>query len=426
MKQINIYILAGGISLALFSACGKVRQLTIDDSLPEPHVEMLHETGEYRQTFSLRMPRQLNVKALDEKGAPVKGETFLFSLTPNGSPFTSVVTDNKGEIKTSVELPTSVKEVYVRPQSGAVRAEQTMQVAGDKAFVYTNKSSIPDNRQQQHTEQPVTSQIEEAVAPVEKADTLRLGDEEVFSTDYYFGTLAFEDFWPEKGDYDFNDVVIRYEYGLEVNARGVVTGVRMVFTPIAVGALNANGFGIQLPIRTADCAADFLEEGNTQATVILTNDVHSAFRRGGIVNTEKGKPRYAGTTYIVNLKLQPSVQLHRKRVRFGDFNPFIFARNRSHEIHLPGKHPTEKADRSLFGTKSDCSVPEKGLFYRMDNHYPWALDIPRKDAGSPAWRYPYERVTVTQAYPNYLDWTQDWYDTTNPANVNEEWVTDYK
>ena len=32
-----------------------------------------------------------------------------------------------------------------------------------------------------------------------------------------FGTLAFEDLWPAKGDYDFNDIVIDYQYNFPVH-----------------------------------------------------------------------------------------------------------------------------------------------------------------------------------------------------------------
>lgn len=38
-------------------------------------------------------------------------------------------------------------------------------------------------------------------------------DEDKTSIDFLKGTYAFEDLWPSQGDYDMNDVVVRYNYG---------------------------------------------------------------------------------------------------------------------------------------------------------------------------------------------------------------------
>ncbi|MEO1384463.1 MAG: LruC domain-containing protein, partial [Bacteroidota bacterium] len=51
-----------------------------------------------------------------------------------------------------------------------------------------------------------------------------------------FGTLAFEDFWPSKGDYDFNDLVLDYNYELKVNANNKVTEIDATFIVRAIGA----------------------------------------------------------------------------------------------------------------------------------------------------------------------------------------------
>ena len=76
------------------------------------------------------------------------------------------------------------------------------------------------------------------------------------------------------------------------------------------------------------------------------------------------------------------------------------------------------------GGNDDCSMPEKGYYYRMDNDYPWALDIPSSNNSlNNLWRYPIEGKGVSEAYPDYLNWTSasghhiNWLDKQNSAYI---------
>ena len=60
-----------------------------------------------------------------------------------------------------------------------------------------------------------------------------------------YGTYAFEDFWPKKGDYDFNDFVIGYNYEVARNASNDIW-VEMNLRLKALGAGFQSGFGISL------------------------------------------------------------------------------------------------------------------------------------------------------------------------------------
>ena len=51
--------------------------------------------------------------------------------------------------------------------------------------------------------------------------------------------------WPSKGDYDFNDLVIDYNYKYVTNANNEVVTVDATLKVKAVGGSRANGFGIQ-------------------------------------------------------------------------------------------------------------------------------------------------------------------------------------
>lgn len=243
-------------------------------------------------------------------------------------------------------------------------------------------------------------------------------DTEIIPTQYQYGTLAFEDQWPKEGDYDFNDLVVKYEYGIQKSYDNKVQGVRLSFTPVALGAVRKIGFGIQLPVSAANVDSQLLEDGNSLATVILFRNAREPFgHAAGYVNTESGSPLIEGKTYTVMLPFREAVDWGNNK-EFKDFNPFIFVDDRSHEIHLVDKKPTDKMNRQLLGTEEDRSQ-EGVCYFRMDNSYPWGLDIPRKTAASHTWRYPVERTTVSAVYKRYLDWTTNWYDASVSGNVTD-------
>jgi hypothetical protein len=41
------------------------------------------------------------------------------------------------------------------------------------------------------------------------------------TTSFIYGTLAYEDLWPSKGDYDFNDLVVDYDFNIVKNNQEV-------------------------------------------------------------------------------------------------------------------------------------------------------------------------------------------------------------
>lgn len=247
--------------------------------------------------------------------------------------------------------------------------------------------------------------------PISKpVDDIPVVEEEYVTTTT--GTLAFEDSWPEEGDYDFNDFVTAYTYKLVAgNDNSNVKGIRLTFSPKALGASYISGFAIQLPINSSNIAnvtGGTLEEGEEQATIIVyENTRRDAFGgRGGFINTQKGSDRIPGTDREIYVSLKENITLS----SFQNFNPFIYVNGREHEIHLTDKAPTSKMNRDLFNTGDDRSTPEDGHYYRMNNSHPWALDITSTTNGNSTnslWAYPSEGNNISLAYPNYDQWTSD-------------------
>lgn len=240
----------------------------------------------------------------------------------------------------------------------------------------------------------------------------------------YEGTLAYEDLWPYEGDYDFNDFVTKYQYSIIKNDENQVTGFRLTFKPMAVGASDDDGFGIQLPVLTTNIASienGELEGDNVLATVKVYDNVRKAFNdMSGNINTFTQLSYVESTPVTIIITL--STPVDELTIPFKGFNPFLFkTNNRGSEIHMVDYPPTLLADMSLLGTGLDKSDIGRGIYYRMDNQYAWALDI----AGTSLsyWKYPTEMTNITNAYLHYNDWVTDhqtsWFDWTVPGNANE-------
>lgn len=223
-----------------------------------------------------------------------------------------------------------------------------------------------------------------------------------------YGTLAFEDLWPSKGDYDMNDMVVTYHSTHFVNKNSFIKRVKDDFSIIHSGAGLRNGFGYQYGVtknqitnvtRTTDYAENntspFLldekgfEKNQELATMILCKDVNEAL---------KGKDK-------VNFTIEVEFGVPKKpnELSLPPYNPFIVIQSgdgisRGKEVHLPGCKPTSLADMSLFGTGDDKSDPAKQLFYCSLEQFPFALHIPDQ------FSYPAEKQRIDHAYPLFVPW----------------------
>ncbi|CAN0559914.1 unnamed protein product, partial [Laminaria digitata] len=50
-----------------------------------------------------------------------------------------------------------------------------------------------------------------------------------------WGMFLFEDQWPSRGDFDFNDAVIAYQETIRINSANQVTGLEVNLQVMAVG-----------------------------------------------------------------------------------------------------------------------------------------------------------------------------------------------
>lgn len=252
------------------------------------------------------------------------------------------------------------------------------------------------------------------------------------------GTLAFEDLWPGKGDYDFNDLVTNYSFNQITNGNNKIAKVTAEFIVRAHGASFHNGFGFQFdiaPNQVSSITGQDIQEGyitlntnnteadQTKATIIVFDDTYNILPHpggGGIgVNTQET------ATYVdpvtINIDIELNGTFTSAELGIPPFNPFIICDGqRGYEVHLPDNAPTDLHNEALFGTLHDNSIPATGRYYKTDRNLPWAIDIWAE------FEYPIEKVEVTAAHLKFADWAEsdgtlytDWYeDNTGYRNDN--------
>ncbi|MGL4853458.1 MAG: LruC domain-containing protein [Phocaeicola sp.] len=224
------------------------------------------------------------------------------------------------------------------------------------------------------------------------------------------GTLAFEDFWPQKGDYDMNDVVVNFTSTFsKKRSSGRVTRTTTTFTPVNDGATFVNGFGIQLDHVTANQVESLSvsQEGTILSTSFETGTDKPVVILFDNMKTVINKPITVDIVYrsygsaVVESEVQPP------------YNPFIFAQDRSHEIHLTGYQPTSKADDTLRGSEDDLREDKYGnpMYYVATDNMPFALYL-----NGIIFDYPSEREDIRVKYPRFDNWVKsfgaedtDWY-----------------
>ncbi|NTU50206.1 MAG: LruC domain-containing protein [Desulfobulbaceae bacterium] len=324
--------------------------------------------------------RQLVLLGFEDMSRPSGDNDFndaIFYVSAN--PYTAIITDNIDQVKEAVDT--------------------------DKDGVYDHQDAYPN-------------------------DPERAYDQYSPAKDSY-GTLAYEDLWPTKGDYDFNDLVVDYNYHLVLSANQSVVEMFAKFKIKAIGGTYKNGFGFQLSVAPdkivsvtgADLKANYintdgvgLESGQQLATIVVFDNGFNHMQPPAgfyTVNAQTGSPYV--TPYEIEVKVTIAGSVKATNLGSSPFNPFIITdKHRGYEVHLPGNLPTSLADQSLFGTGDDATISAQSRYYKTLKNHPWAVHIPEK------FDYPSEKSDITKAYLHFRDWAEsagqlyrDWYKNSN-------------
>ncbi len=286
-------------------------------------------------------------------------------------------------------------------------------------------------------------EVEDYKVTVEAADTL---------TTFYpganrYATLAFEDNWPLTGDYDMNDVVIKYNIKT-VTVADNIASIKISGHVAAMGASYHNGFAFRIPglptsginsLATTLTVNGFLqpyspvEPERRDATVIIAQDLQDYVTSGEACKyyrTEDGCGSGIQMSFEINIPVSGAIKAD--DIDEFPFDPFLFAtegyeRNyvfgeapgRRFEIHLKDKAPTEAFQQNFFGRGDDASDPASDEYFVNENGMPWALNIPYD------WNHPLEYMDIKWAYPQFHEHVtssgtsnKGWYKKSNARSKN--------
>ncbi len=251
-----------------------------------------------------------------------------------------------------------------------------------------------------------------------------------------WGTLAYEDLWPGKGDYDFNDLVLDYHFKSVLNSENELVEFFTDYSLRAVGASLENGFGFMMGGDPANIAsvtgtnitenylnlnANGTEQGQTNTVIILFDNAFENIGSSGstFINTKPDVDYVDPDTNQLHVLYQNPVSV--STTGTAPYNPFIIVnKERGKEVHLAGNEPTDLADQSLFGTWFDDTDPATGKYYQSATNLPWAIDLPV------SFEYPVEQVEILNAYTHFAEWAEsggtsypDWYEDNSGYRVSE-------
>lgn len=248
-----------------------------------------------------------------------------------------------------------------------------------------------------------------------------------------YGYLAFEDNWPKKGDYDLNDVVVKYESTVtyaqrignvmpaaaRVSLPSNVPYVKRVedkFSIVHAGADFENAFAYKVnisPQRLTKITVDnvpwnVVPDGEGFLVELCPN-----------VNEVIVPYKYGATPKDYNIVMEFSSEQGTciteyefyKYELYPPYNPYISPKA-GVEVHLPMYRPTSKATESLFGTEDDRSQGDLWYVSGDKNNYPFAIHL----AGVNNFVIPVETESIDKTYPRFINWVEtgkkqdkDWY-----------------
>lgn len=222
------------------------------------------------------------------------------------------------------------------------------------------------------------------------------------------GVYAFEDQWPNKGDYDMNDVIVvnRYEkvYDNSTLNKGMYEESFYLKTLENI-ANNKNGLGLTL----------INSNNNAEITLTIDGQATSFTRKENVILLTDNVKSHMGKDYKLTLTYKDPVKKDEASIK-----PFIWKNSEqgNWEVHIAKEIPTSLVDKSYFGEEDDCSDPTAGIYYVREGNYPFAFFL----AGATEQNISKlldgtnESQTIGTVYPRYDGWAssegannQDWY-----------------
>lgn len=227
-------------------------------------------------------------------------------------------------------------------------------------------------------------------------------------------SVAFEDNYPNVGDADYNDAVVRLVVEEVLDAQGDVVDLAGTFHLVARGASLDHAFGINIPGMPPEASGTVSIERFDATGVSTSVEVTSLASRL--------QPALDGTVHLRIDDVFPSTQaalpamntldldpasppasarvvvafdapIERAPLGLAPFDPFLLVQRSDgpYDVHLPGKLP-------FFGRPAGLPLEDGVPSFVDASFHPFAMLVPDD------WRFPLEKVDVHQAYPIFSQW----------------------
>lgn len=231
------------------------------------------------------------------------------------------------------------------------------------------------------------------------------------------GVYAFEDLWPNKGDYDLNDAVVNVKHEKEfktVNKECKIEKETFYLTTYQNYVTLTSGLALTLNTKKEPSSIAMKKMAPEAAEAEDANFT----KDGNVYHLTEDFTGELGTTYI--LELTYSTPLNSSE-ELASIQPFIYRRegDKNWEVHIPMEAPTAKMNTSYFGKGDDRSNPNKGLYFVRQGNYPFAFYLKGADINAfkeTILKRENESIPINEFFPGFLDWStsggitnQDWY-----------------
>ena len=229
-----------------------------------------------------------------------------------------------------------------------------------------------------------------------------------------YQTLAFEDLWPARGDFDFNDMVVSTQVVYSSDANNDRVDAQFTISLDAVGSGFSNGLAIVFTDANraaisqniiSSVSGDATLDANVTNGIVVFNDVYLAqseyYQNNGVGPSVTADVFTFTVTFNSNAGSQaiiPDIYIYRTS-------------NRGQEVHLDGFLGTMAADASFNGTIDDV-----GGTYNTSNGLPWALEVV---TANKTFKHPLEKNDIVTAYPEFQSWAE------SNGTTNTTWLDNW-
>lgn len=234
-----------------------------------------------------------------------------------------------------------------------------------------------------------------------------------------WGTYAFEDIYPHKGDYDLNDLVLSFRTTFVTNSANMVTKVIFDYKIEAIGAKQIIAAAFMLDKVPAtlvksvsgqvlgggemfSVTANGTEVGVSNAVIPIFNNATHLEPTDGFLNTVPGKYQPTEQRRVEVVFESP---INASNLNMTSFNFFITTMERGREVHLPIFAATSKFDPKYITGNLHPTDQFKDI-----NGMMFGLMFPHK------FDYPAEGKSIEEAYLFFTKWAKsggqqhaDWY-----------------